>query len=441
MAATDMTQGPVGPTLRRLAVPMMGAMFAFLLFNLVDTFYVGRLGADELAAMAFTFPVVFVVMSLSGGLGAGGSAVIARAVGMGDHVRVKRMATHVVLLAVLIVAAVSLLGFLFMEPLFRLLGADGIHLDLVQEYMGIWFAGMAFVVVPMTGNAALRATGDTRTPARIMLVASVTNMVLDPILIFGWGPVPGLGLQGAAIATVIAFFTTFVAAFVVFRKRDLLHRIVPDKLKQDWKATLHIAVPAALTMMLVPLATGVITRLGASIGPETVAALGVAGRIEGMALLGVNGLAAVITPFMGQNLGAQQHGRIAEGRAYANRFAATWSLSVALLIAAGAPWIAAAFTPDATTRAAIRLLLWIVPLTYAGVGIVQLAASASNGLGRPRDALILNGFRLLVAVAAFGWIGMRLGGQTGLFIGIAAGNLVAGLFALQWSRRAVATCA
>lgn len=440
MAPTDMTAGPVGPTLRRLAFPMMGAMFAFLLFNLVDAFYVGQLGADELAAMAFTFPVVFVVMSLSAGLGAGGSAVIARAAGQKDQERVSRMATHVVLLAVVIVLAVSMLGLAFMDPLFRMLGADGVHLGLIKQYMGIWFAGMIFVVVPMTGNAALRAVGDTKTPARIMIVASLTNMVLDPLLIFGIGPFPALGLRGAAIATVIAFFTTFVAAFFVFRSRGLLHRIQFAKLGQDWKATLHIAMPAAFTMMLAPIATGILTRLAAGISIETVAALGVAGRVEGLALLGVSALGAVITPFMGQNLGAGAHERIQAGRAYANRFAIVWSGAAALLIAAGAPWIARAFSPDPATQDAIRLLLWAVPITYAGVGMLQLASNASNGLGRPRDAVILNLFRIIVAVGACATVGALLAGQIGLFIGIAVGNIASGVFSALWSRQAVQAC-
>ncbi len=419
---------------------MMGAMFAFLLFNLVDAFYVGQLGPDELAAMAFTFPVVFVIMSLSAGLGAGGSAVIARAAGQGDQARVSRMATHTVLLSVAIVLVASMLGLAFMDPLFRALGARGIHLALVKQYMGIWFAGMVFVVVPMTGNAALRAIGDTKTPARIMIVASLTNAVMDPLLIFGIGPFPAMGLQGAAVASLIAFVATFFAAFVVFQRRGLLHRIRFDKIRQDWKATLQIAVPAAFTMMLAPLATGIVTRLAANISSETVAALGVAGRIEGLALLGVSALGTVITPFMGQNLGAGAHERIAEGRAYANRFAVAWVGVAAVIIAIGSPWISLAFTPDPATQAAIRQLLWLVPITYAGVGVLQLAANAANGLGRPRDAVILNVFRLLIAVGLVASIGSTLFGQIGLFVGIAAGNVICGLFAVYWSRRSVQRC-
>lgn len=435
-----MTQGPVGPTLRRLAVPMMGAMLGFLLFNLVDTFFVGQLGKDELIAMSFTFPVVFVVMSLSAGLGAGGSAVIARAAGMGDHDRVARMATHLILLSFLIVAAISLAGLFWLDLLFSLLGAEGIHLELLRQYMVVWFAGATFLVVPMNGNAALRAIGDTVTPARIMLVASVTNMILDPLLIFGIGPFPRLELQGAAIATLIAFIATFAASFVVYQRRRLLHRPVPSKIKQDWKATLHIAVPAAFTMMLAPLATGIVTRYAATIGPSTVAALGVATRVEGVAMLGVQALSAVITPFMGQNLGAGKHDRIQEGRSYANRFAWRWCLVAAAGIGLTAPLIASAFSDDLEVRAATRLLLWIVPVTYAGVGMLQLASNASNGLGRPRDAVVLNLFRVLVAVAAVAGIGAALADQMGLFIGLAVGNVASGAFAWWWMARTIRVC-
>ncbi len=435
-----MTDDPVGPTLRRLAVPMMLGMLSFMLFNLVDTFFVGRLGPDALAAMAFTFPVVFVVMSLSAGLGAGGSAVIARAAGAGQHDRVQRLSTHVILLALLVVIVTAGLGLLFIDPIFRALGAEGEVLALIRDYMEVWLAGMAFVVVPMTGNAALRALGDTKTPARIMATGALLNVVLDPIFIFGFGPVPAMGLRGAAIATVLSFAILFLASAYVFIAREHLLRMPTRHILTDWRSIMHIAGPAVLTMMLVPLASAWVTRLAAGISIETVAALGVASRVEGMAVLGINALAAVITPFMGQNLGAGHRDRIEEGRRYASGFSLKWGLVAAVLIAALAWPLSLAFSPDPATQAQIRLILWIVPITYGAAGILQLAASASNGLGRPGDAVLLNVFRLVVATGIIATIAATMWGGLGLFIGIALGNILAGVFALWRLRRTCMTC-
>ncbi len=436
----SMTQDPVGPALLRLTGPMAVAMLAFLVFNIVDTFYVGQLGADELAAMAFTFPVVFTVMSLSFGLGAGASAVIARAAGAGDYSRVKRLTTDGIFLGLVLVILVATVGWFTIDPLFRALGAEGRFLELVREYMAIWYLGVGFVVLPMTGNNAIRALGDTKTPAKIMIIASMTNLVLDPLFIFGIGPFPRLELQGAAIATVIAYMVTFVAAFWVLARRErLLVRPDPRTLRASWTAILHIAVPAAFTSMLTPITLAWLTRLAATQGPDVVAAFGVAGRIEGLGLIGINAMGSVLTPFMGQNLGAARKDRIDEARNFSFRFAALWGLSVALVLALAAPWIAAAFSPAVAVQQEIHLLLLIIPLTYFAGGWINLAANASNGLGQPRDAVVLNVFRLaVVGVAAS--TGVALAASGGLYAGIAAANIASGAFAWWLMRKRVAQC-
>ncbi len=436
----SMTQDPVGPALLRLTGPMALAMMAFLVFNIVDTFYVGQLGADELAAMAFTFPVVFTVMSLSFGLGAGASAVIARAAGAGDQSRVRRLTTDGIFLGLILVIIVATVGWFTIDPLFSALGAEGHFLELVRDYMAIWYLGVGFIVLPMTGNNAIRALGDTKTPAKIMVTAALTNLVLDPIFIFGLGPVPRLELQGAAIATVIAYLVTFVAAFWVLARRErLLVAPRPSTFGKSWASILHIGVPAAFTSMLTPITLAWLTRLAATQGPEVVAAFGVAGRIEGLGLIGVNAMGSVLTPFMGQNLGAGLRDRINEGQNFAFRFAALWGFSIATLLALGAPWIAAAFTPASAVQRELHLILLIIPLTYFAAGWINLAANASNGLGQPRDAVILNVFRL-VAVGAAASLGVAALAGTGLYLGIAAANIASGAFAWWLVRLRVARC-
>ncbi|MEE8441062.1 MAG: MATE family efflux transporter, partial [Spirochaetia bacterium] len=159
-ARAQLTDGNVPRMLIRLTIPMVFGMLSMVLYNLVDTLFVGRLGKDQLAALSFTFPVVLVISSLALGVGMGASAAISRAIGAGDGDRVRRLTTDSLVLAVLIVGTFATAGILTIDPLFRLLGADERILPYISKYMTIWYPGMVFVVVPMVGNNAIRATGD-----------------------------------------------------------------------------------------------------------------------------------------------------------------------------------------------------------------------------------------------------------------------------------------
>ncbi|HDY74468.1 MAG TPA: MATE family efflux transporter, partial [Euryarchaeota archaeon] len=299
-----LVEGAVGKMLFRMAVPMVFGMLGIVVFNLADTFFVAQLGTPELAALSFTFPVVLVVGSIAMGLGVGVSAVISRAIGKGDHNRVQRLTTDSLVLALLIVVVAVILGIFTINPLFTQLGATPEIIALIRQYMTIWYLGAVFVIVPMVGNNAIRATGDTKTPGMIMVVAATINIILDPILIFGLGPFPMLGLKGAAIATVIARATTLIVALWVLIYRDKMVSFdLPSykTLLASWSPVLYIGLPAAGTKIIFPFAIGVVTRLLASYGPSAVAAFGVATRIEFFALIAVIALSTVVGPFVGQN--------------------------------------------------------------------------------------------------------------------------------------------
>ena len=227
----QLIEGPVGKTLIRLTLPMMIGIVGMVAFNLVDTFFVGRLGTLELAAMSFTFPVVLVVSSLARGLGVGTSAVISRIIGEGDQQKVRRITTDALLLSLIIVIAFVIAGLFTIEPLFRLLGADDSILPLIKQYMSIWYLGMPFVVIPMVGNNAIRATGDTKTPSLIMVGAILVNLVLDPLFIFGPGPFPRWELAGAAFATATARAAAMVISLLVLGRREKMITVVLPRLK------------------------------------------------------------------------------------------------------------------------------------------------------------------------------------------------------------------
>ena len=180
-----LTSGPINRTLLRMTLGMLVGHFAMTIFNLTDTYFVAQLGTNELAAMSFTFPAVFLVSALIFGIGIGASSVISRAIGRGDLRRVQQLTTHVLLLAIVVAVLLSLLGLSAARSAFYVMGARDAVLELTMQYMRIWFFGMPLVVIPMIGNNAIRATGDAMTPGLIMLTAALANLVLDPLLIFG----------------------------------------------------------------------------------------------------------------------------------------------------------------------------------------------------------------------------------------------------------------
>ena len=196
----------------------------------------------------------------------------------------------------ILVFLVALTGSLAIDPIFAALGASEAQTDLIHTYMSVWFVGVGLVVIPMVGNSAIRATGDTKTPSRIMLLAAAVNIILDPLLIFGIGPFPRLELTGAALATLISYSLTFLFSIWVLGVREKMLTFTlpsPSELWQSWQALFKLAIPAAATNMMVPVTIGILTHLAASFGDAAVAALGVGTRVESLAMIGVMAISRI----------------------------------------------------------------------------------------------------------------------------------------------------
>jgi putative MATE family efflux protein len=430
--------GPIAPTLIRMAVPMAFGMLALVLFNIVDAAFVGRLGAEHLAAMSFTFPVTFLIMSVTIGLGVGTNTAVSRAVGAGDMPLVRRLTTDGLVLVIAQVVVASALGIVTIGPIFELLGASLDTIVLISDYMFPWYLGLPFLVVPMIGSAAIRGTGDMITPALIMAAAGVFNMVLDPFLIFGIGPFPRLELQGAAIATVCSWIVALILVmyFLVGRKRMLsFDRPHVREVLDSWRRIMFVALPAAATNMVLPLAGGALTRLVASYGEEAVAAFGVGTRVDSFATLGLIAVAFATTPFVGQNYGASQVDRIRAALRFGNRFSLLWGAAAALLLAVGAEAIGRVFSSDPTVVLWSVRYLWVIPASYWSIGILFIISAAFNAVNRPLMSSLLVIARLFVFVVPFAFAGSMLFGLWGILIGITIASALSALFSLLMARR------
>lgn len=440
-ASRSLIHAPVGKTLWEMTWPVIFGVATLISFNVVDTFFISLLGTEPLAAVSFTFPVTFTVVSLTIGLGIGTSAVIARKYGSDKPQEAHFDAFGALSVSALLVMLLALLGYLFMEPIFSLLQAHERLLPLIRDYMTLWFAGCVMLVTPMVGNAVLRASGDTRTPSIIMASGGLANAIFDPILIFGWGPIPAMGVQGAALASVISWASGLLLIFWLLKRKQLVAIKPANGLSfvRGWiksaREVLKIGMPAAGANMLTPLAMSVMTAIIAAYGAPAVAAFGVGTRLESLASIIILALSMSLPPLISQNFGANKIQRV--------RYAYNTALKVVLLIQAAiyvlmlvtAPWIAAAFAEEQQVAEIVELFIYIMPLGYGLQGWIILSNSSFNAIHKPLHALWLSIIRLFVFFVPLSYVGSLLADLTGLFIGGVIANLLTAAIAYIWFTR------
>lgn len=434
----DLLNDPIRPTLVRMTLPMMVGMVSLMLFNVVDSYFVSQLGTAQLAALGFTFPVSFTIISLSIGLSIGTSATIAKLIGAGDSDQAKQLTTDNLLITSLMMVVIAVLAITLIDPLFLLLGAGEQLLPYIDAYMSVWFLGAVFYVLIMVSNSTLRATGDTKTPAIVMALSSLLNLVLDPLLIFGWGPVPGMGIQGAAIASVLAWGLTAALALLnlYFRRGLLVLRVQSlQQAVQHWLMVMKIGFPAALSNMMTPVAAAIMTAVVATHGPEAVAAFGVGNRLESLSLLANLALSMTLPPLISQNFGRGNIERVACAYRSAVIFALAWQAAVYLLLLMFAGGIGGLFSDQQPVVDLISLWILIVPLGFGFQAVTFLSASSFNALHQPMRAMRISIFRLFVLYVPLGYAGSYLGGLQGMFIGFVVANMCTAAMAFWWMRR------
>jgi putative MATE family efflux protein len=435
-----LTEDPIGKSIMSLMWPMMIGMIAIMSYNIVDTFFIGQLGTLELAAISFTFPVAFIVGAISIGLGTGTSSVASRLFGSRELDQIQRITTHAALLAVLIGGCVLILGLNTIEPVFRLLGADDTTLPIIERYMSIYYYGSFFLIVPMIGNAVLRSSGDVKTPAYLMMAGAFLNLILDPIFIFGWGPVPRMEIEGAALSTVLANALAGSASFGVLYFRDHLIRWKREDLHlliDSWRRILHVGIPSLASSLVAPISTAFITWQVSQFGQEAVAGFGVAARVEGVALMTLMALSAAITPFTGQNYGAKNYSRVMGGMRYAYRWGMMYGLAVAVILFIAAPVITGWFTNDAVALATSGMHLQLVPWTYGFLGMSMVSVSAFNAVGKPGPGMLVSMSRTIGIYAPLAFVLASLLQLRGVFLAAFCANIISGLLGYFWFRYAM----
>lgn len=407
------------------------------LARLAEAAFVGFLGTAQLAAIAFNFPIVMALGAASRGLGIGATSVVARAMGSRDHTHAIFLVSHCMWLTLFFTLLCVAIGLPFAMQLFTTLGATEDVLPYAVEYFFVWMIGLPLFALAMVANALLRATGDPKTPGLLQAFSAVIQIVLTPLLVFGWAGAPDLGVVGAALAHVIAQSVAFLAALYVLVTRDHMVVMTLRGILGSWREILHVGLPAAATNLIGPASTGIITRLLADYGPAVVAGFGIATRVDSIVTMVLISLGGATAPVIGQNWGARLYDRVREALRLSYRFCLAWGAFAGLLMAVIGGPVVALLNDDPEVIEVAAVFFLIVPFSIGFMGMGHVATSSFNALGKPIPPLVLSINRMLVVYVPMAMLGSHLFGYAGIFVATALANVMTGLVAAYWNRFSV----
>ncbi len=310
----DFTEGDIPKQLLQFTWPMLAGNALQAFYNMVDSFWVGRfLGPAGLAAVSVSFPIIFALISLVMGLTMATTTLVSQYFGAKDEYMMKKAVNNSLTLLFWSALAISFIGIVFRLRILRLVNTPEEIIGDAASYLLVFLGGLVFMFLYNVLSAILRGLGDSRTPLLFLVYSTVINIILDPVLIFGWGPIPRLGVSGAALATVIA---QGISAFLAVRYLDKVGHLISLRL-QDLSfdrhltaLTLRIGLPAGIQQMVVSLGNLTVSSFINSFGQTVVAAYGAAGRLDQFAFMPAMSLGIATSAFVGQNLGANKQERV-----------------------------------------------------------------------------------------------------------------------------------
>jgi putative MATE family efflux protein len=388
---TDFTQGSIPHHLIAFAWPMFLGNILQAMYNTVDTFWVGRiLGPAALGAVSVGFPIIFALVAVIMGLTTATTVLVSQYRGARRHDDVLRVISNSLSLLGVASLVVMVVGLLFHRPLLRLINTPPELMELASSYM-VWFLyGLPFMFVYNALGAILRGVGDSRSPLLFLVYATVLNMILDPLLIFGWGPFPRLGVAGAAIATDVAQAVSAILGLIHLRRVNRLLSLKARDYRIDphltW-LTVKIGFPAALQQTLVAIGSLAVSAVVNRFGPVVVAAFGTAARFDQFAFLPAMSTSLALSTVVGQNLGAGRKERVSEALRWGLLLTGGITALVSLVALVLSRSLIAIFTTDTAVMAEGARYLRIVGFSYIPFALMFAINGVLRGAGDTASTL------------------------------------------------------
>jgi len=427
----------------KLSIPIMIGMLMQALYNLTDGIWVAGLGSKALAAIGLFFPFFMVIMAIGAGVGIGGSSAVSRKIGAGAKQDAENTALHTFIIALVVSVMLFLLAFPFIDKIFNGLSGNGEVGSMAADYAKILFAGAIIIVLTNIANVILRGEGNAKKAMYGLILGAGLNIVLDPIFIYWFG----LGVRGAAIATLISFTASFLLfAYWLFVKKDIYLDLSFKKFNFDkniLKEILWVGIPSALAQFSMSLSMIFLNIIIVITGGTNGVAIFTSGwRIIMLGTIPLIGMAAGVTAVTGAAYGAKNRKKLKIAYFYAIKISILIELAIAIFVFTFAPALSSLFTYSEGSAEIYNSLvdfLRITCLFYLAVPLGMLTSAMFRGIGKGVNSLITTILRTFVfQLSAAYLLGIILGlGLIGIWWGIAVGNLCAAVITFMWGKLTV----
>ncbi|AYO29496.1 MATE family efflux transporter [Biomaibacter acetigenes] len=396
----DFTRGSIPKHLIKFTIPLFLGNLLQTLYNTVDTIWVGKfLGSNALAAVSVSFPIIFILVSLVMGITMATTVLVAQYKGAGDNDMVKKTINNSMFLLTIASITISIIGIIFHKVILVLMNTPQELINPASSYLNIIFAGLIFMFGYNVISAVLRGLGDSRTPLRFLFYTTMINIVLDPVFIFGFGPIPKMGINGAALATIISQGISF---YLAVRYLDGVGHFLTVKLsnfKYDRELTkkiVKIGLPAGIQQTVVALGSTVIMSVVNSFGPTIVAAWGAASKIDSFSFMPSMSIGLATSSLTGQNLGAGKYDRVHEVMKWSSLISVIISGIITLMVVFIPRKLLMIFTNDINLLREGSTILRILGISYIPFGLMWVSNGIIRGAGDTIITMIISMFSLWV---------------------------------------------
>lgn len=434
-------EGSMPRALSTLAIPIILGNIIQTGYQLTDAFWVGRLGAAAVAAVSVSFPVTFLVIAMGSGLAMAGAVLTAQYVGAGRQDMVNHVAAQTMIMVAITSIVLGALGFVLSPLLLHLLGVAPDVFKGALGFMRVSFIGIIFVFIYAMFQSLMRGVGQTRIPLIIITATVLMNFALDPLLIFGWGPIKGQGVMGAAIATLITQAIAAAAGIAIFLRGRHGIQLSWRSFRIDTayvKRAFLLGLPGSIELSTRGLGLILMSFLVAAFGTETIAAYGVGTTILQVVTIPAMGVAMPVSTLAGQNLGAGNADRAGRLTTFGAAVSFALLTLVGVIAFAIAPWLVAVFIPnDPAVIAEGARFVRIMCLAWGAMGVQLCVVSAFRASGNMLMAMVLAIVSQWVVQFPLAFVLSRHTAlhQTGLWWSFPVTNVLVALIALAWFAR------
>ena len=440
-ARPSLTEGSILRALITISIPIILSNLLQTAYQITDTFWVGRLSAEAVAAVSLSFPVTFLLIALGGGLPIAGTVLIAQYKGKGDEKMMNHVAAQTLLMVVIVSIVLSVAGYVFSEPLMRLMGASADVLPDAVRFMQITFVGFVFVFAFFAFESLMRGLGEAKMPMYIVLLTVIMNAVLDPLFIFGYGVIEPMGVAGAAMATMLTQATaTFIGVGLLLRGHSGIHLKLKD-FKPDpafIRRAFRIGLPSSIEMSTRALGMTVMTILVAGFGTLAVAAYGIGMRLLMLVFIPAMGLSIATSALVGQNIGAGKIDRASETNRIGSILGFIILSAMGVILFVVAEPLARFFVPQGGEAIAMSaVFVRIMALTFGLVGVQMIILGTLRGAGDTKASMHLAlisqwVIQLPLALVLAKWTPLAL---DGIWWSFTASNILSTALVLWWFKK------